>query len=78
MKLIVYTIAMQFFSLIFKKLRPIKENIKLDWRIYLCFSQKKPQKTYAARKKKNLLLEKEKTFSFSLIQVSLLLVYHKK
>ena len=72
MSLIVYTIAIQFFKLIFKKIRPIKQNIKLDWPIYLCFSQKTP-KAYAARKKKNLLLEKETTFLFSLIQVTLLL-----
>ena len=77
MKLIVYTMAIQCFKLIFKKLRPIKQNIKLDWPTYWCFSQK-TQKTYAARKKKNLLLEKETLFLFSLIQVPLLLVCHIK
>lgn len=52
-KLIVYITAIKFLKLIFKKLRPVKQNIKLDWPIYLCFSQKTPKDLRSKKKEKS-------------------------
>ena len=64
MSLIVYTIAIQYFKLIFKKLRPIKQNIKLHWPTYLCFSPKKPQSLCSKKKEKPAPRKRNNFFIF--------------